>query len=396
MKSEQSIFIRIFVFVVGNQTHKCFCVLFMNNAGYNVKYSIIAYLYSIILIIMQHSIQYQSLVLNTRIYLGDYLHAMQMLSNREIVLITDEHLKAYYPALISKFKHIVIPPGEDSKSMDMLNHVLNQLFDMKASRDTVIVGFGGGVVTDLAAFVAGIFKRGIDFILMPTSLLGMADAAIGGKCGINYYGAKNQLGLIKQPLFTFIDTKFLRTLPYLHFINGLAELVKSSLIFPGNSWELIENQREAIMKIESDQLQILLQEAVQNKIRLVELDVSDVGKRQLLNFGHSFGHAVEANEKILHGLAVSKGMIAALKMSVAAGYLKQKRAIAIVKQFEALGLPVNFTFKAEYFIYLEQDKKRSGDSMNFVFLRNPGDAFIEKITISQLKALAYDARNISF
>jgi 3-dehydroquinate synthase len=121
-----------------------------------------------------------------------------------------------------------------------------------------------------------------------------------------------------------------------------------------------------------------------------------MGKRQLLNFGHSFGHAVEANEKILHGLAVSKGMIAAMKLSVAAGYLRLNQAKSIASQMEALGLPVSFTFKAEYLIYLEQDKKCSGETMNFVFLKNPGEAFIEKMTLSQLKSLAYDARSISF
>jgi len=345
---------------------------------------------------MQHQIQYQSLLLNTSVYFGDYLHAFQMISNRDVVLITDENLKAHYPALISKFKHIVIPPGEKSKSMDMLNHVLNQLFELKANRDTVIFGFGGGVVTDLAAFVAGIFKRGLDFVLMPSSLLGMADAAIGGKCGINYFGAKNQLGLIKQPIFTFIDTQFLRSLPYLQFLNGLAELVKSSLIFPGNSWEIIKENQEALMKIQPETLQLVLDEAVQNKLQLVEHDVSDTGQRQLLNFGHSFGHAIEANENILHGLAVSKGIIAALKLSVAAGYLRLNQAKSIATQMEALGLPVSFTFKAEYFIYLEQDKKHSGESMNFVFLKKPGEAIIEKITISHIKSLAYDARNISF
>jgi 3-dehydroquinate synthase len=344
---------------------------------------------------MQPTTQYQSLLLNTRVYLGDYLSALQMLKSRKLILITDEHLKALYPAFISQFPHIVIPPGENSKSMDMLNHVLNQLFDLKANRDTVILGFGGGVVTDLAAFAAGIFKRGIDFVLMPSSLLGMADAAIGGKSGINFFGAKNQLGLIKQPLFTFIDTQFLRTLPYLQFLNGLAELLKSSLIFPGNSWEIIKTNQEALMKIQPEILQLILDEAVQNKLKLVELDVADTGQRQLLNFGHSFGHAIEANENILHGLAVSKGIIAALKLSVAAGYLRLNQAKSIANQMEALGLPVSFTFKAEYFVYLEQDKKHSGESMNFVFLKNPGEAMIEKMTISHIKSLAYDARNIS-
>ena len=345
---------------------------------------------------MRHTIQYQSLILSTRVYIGDYQRTLQIIEDRDVILITDSNLKAHYSVFVSQFKHIVIPPGEGSKSMDMLNQVLNQLFEMKANRDILILGFGGGVVTDLAAFAAGIFKRGVDFVLMPTSLLGMADAAIGGKSGINYFEAKNQLGLIKQPLFTFIDTQFLQTLPYLQFLNGLAELVKSSLIFPGNSWNYIKTHQEALMKIHSDVLQTVLQEAVQNKLQLVELDVSDTGKRQLLNFGHSFGHAIEANEKILHGLAVCKGMIAALKLSVAAGYLKLNQAKAIANQMEALGLPVNFTFKAEYFVCLEQDKKRSADTMSFVFLRNPGEAFIEKMSMSQLKLLAYDARNISF
>lgn len=344
---------------------------------------------------MQDVLHFQSLQLKTDVWLGHYQHAFDSLKGRDLLILTDENVAKYHMAVVERFPHIIIPAGEESKSFSMLEHVLSELLRLKAGRETVLVGFGGGVITDLAGFAAGIYKRGIDFVSMPTSLLGMTDASVGGKNGINFGGFKNQVGTIIQPTFTWIDTSFLKTLPYLQFLNGLAELVKSSLIFPGKAWAYLNEHQEKLMKTHPLVLKELLSEAVQNKLQIVERDEFDTGERQMLNFGHTFGHAVESKENMLHGLAVSKGMIASLKLSVAAGIMPLHTAKEIVSLIENLGLPVQFEFKPEYFVYIEEDKKRLKDAVNFVFLKEPGVTERKQIKLNELKSLAYDARDIA-
>lgn len=340
--------------------------------------------------------QYQSLLLNTSVFLGNYRVGMERIKHRDVVIITDENVFKHYKVFVMQHKHIVIPAGEDSKSPEMLFKVIDQLVELEMNRDALILGFGGGVVTDFAGFVASIFKRGVDFVLMPTSLLAMVDASVGGKNGVNYKGIKNQIGCIRQPLFTWIDTSFLQSLDYLHFLNGLAELLKTALIFSKPQWDFLCEHREKLMKTNIEILQIAMADAVKNKLSVVEQDETDNGLRQILNFGHSFGHVIELSEHMLHGLAVSKGMVASLKLSVAAGYLSKSTASEIVRSLEEFGLPVNIDFKAEYFIEMQHDKKRIGKALQFVFLKEIGEPFIHKIELNELKSLAYDARNLRF
>jgi 3-dehydroquinate synthase len=345
---------------------------------------------------MLDSYHFRSIILKTDIYLGAYHRIFTLLNNRHVVLITDENLASLYPHVLKLFPYIVLPAGEETKSLSRIEFVLNKLMEMKVDRDAVLLGFGGGVITDITGFVASIYKRGVSFAFLPTSLLGMVDAAIGGKNGVNFNGIKNQIGTVNQALFTWIDTSFLNTLPYLHFLNGFAELVKTSLIFSKKTWVNIQTNREIILKTKPDYLQSLIAEAVQHKMKLVEQDPYDNYHRQILNFGHSFGHVIEMTDKILHGLAVSKGMVAAIKLSVAAGYLSRNLAKEIIQEFEALGLPIDMDFKAEYFILLDQDKKQVNKNINFIFLKEIGSAMIENVDTDTLKKLAYDARSISF
>ncbi len=343
---------------------------------------------------MSQTIHYHSILLDTHIYLGDFSHALVKINGRNIVILTDENLANAYPSLLEKFPHIIIPAGENSKSFQVLDYILSEMLRLNVNRQTVLLGFGGGVITDLTGFAASVYKRGINFIFMPTSLLGMTDASLGGKNGINFRGFKNQIGTINQPMFTWIDTNFLKTLPNAHFLNGLAELVKSCLIFSETIWNYLKCHANQLSKPET--LQNLLSKAVYNKLQVVEKDVNDRGERQKLNFGHTFGHAIESKENILHGLAVSKGIVAALKLSVVRGFLSFEQAQAMVKVIRDIGLPVDFEFKPEYLSYINEDKKRVGHSLNFVFLKSPGQAVIQSIPLGELNLLIHEARNISF
>jgi 3-dehydroquinate synthase len=342
---------------------------------------------------MQRIIHFKSILLNTDVYLGNIAESLTKLSNRNCILLCDENLESKQNSFVQQFTSIVIPAGETSKSIETISYILTELMILKADRNTLLIGFGGGVITDVAGFVASIYKRGIAVAFIPTSLLGMTDAAIGGKNGINFNNYKNQIGTIRQPEFTWIDPVFLKTLSNEHFLNGLAELLKTSILFSENNLKVFLEHKDKILNADNGTLMDLLSETAQNKLQIVESDEHDLGIRQLLNFGHTFGHAIEAQDKVLHGFAVSLGMVASIKLSEAKGYISSDNAMQIIDLIKDIGLPTKFKFKKEYFLFLEQDKKLRSGKISFIFIKELGDAFIEEISLQEIKELAYDARD---
>ncbi|MFW5767967.1 MAG: 3-dehydroquinate synthase, partial [Bacteroidota bacterium] len=256
-------------------------------------------------------------------------------------------------------------------------------------RHSVILGFGGGVVTDIAGFVAATYLRGVPLILIPTSLLAMADAAVGGKNGINYAGIKNMIGTVRQPDATQIDSNFLETLPDEHYKNGLAEMLKIAFIMDEELIKELEDSVNDILNRKTVVLNKLLHRACQLKIRLVENDEQDKNIRHILNFGHSLGHAIEMEDRTLHGLAVSKGMIAAMRLSMKYSGLKESEYLRCRELMQAFDLPVEFEMKDAYWKYLVHDKKRKEGKLSFIFLESAGNAVIRKIDFQDVKKLLY-------
>lgn len=304
-------------------------------------------------------------------------------------LITDENLYANYHEFISQFRHICIKPGEASKNPETVLDIYKQLKAENIDRQCVILGFGGGVVTDIAGFVAATYLRGVPLILIPTSLLAMADAAVGGKNGVNYAGIKNMIGTVRQPGATQIDSSFLKTLPDEHYKNGLAEVLKIAFIMDEELINELEESVNDILNRKTVVLNKLLHRACQLKIRLVEKDEQDKNIRHILNFGHSLGHAIEMEDRILHGLAVSKGMIAAMKLSMQYSGLKETEFLRLRKLLKAFDLPVEFEMKDAYWKYLMHDKKRTEGKLSFIFLESAGNAVIRKIDFQDVKKLLY-------
>jgi 3-dehydroquinate synthase len=328
-------------------------------------------------------------VLNTGIEFGSFSDLEKKLKAESVFVITDCHVFMHYEKSLSKYPHWCLPEGEKAKSADVLFQVYGHLLMENVDRNTLILGVGGGVVTDVTGFVASTWLRGLDFILVPTSLLAMTDAAIGGKNGINYKGVKNAIGCINQPALTFTDTAFLHTLPQEHYYNGLTELLKTAFVQDVSLLRDIENNADAIHRRDADILSSLLHKATLAKLKIVEADESDKGIRHVLNFGHTLGHAVEMHDMILHGYAVAKGMAAALRMSVDKGYLSASDYARCVNVMKALQLPVSFKMHDGLMRYIEKDKKRRQQKIDFVFLSAPGEAIVEAVDINDLKQLMY-------
>jgi 3-dehydroquinate synthase len=269
-----------------------------------------------------------------------------------------------------------IEPGEDSKSIDLAHQLWENFTDLNISRNDLIINIGGGVVSDLGGFVAATYKRGIDVINVPTSLLAMADASIGGKVGVNFHQLKNQLGYFSNPKAVFIHPDFLNTLPDRELISGYAEMIKHALIDDQESWNSIKERGAPNIEIIAE----LLPNSVKTKNRFVKNDPLDKGIRKVLNFGHTIGHAIEtlfmdSDTEVLHGEAVAAGMIAASYISNKQCDLSQTNLDEIT-QFLIRVYDLEFVLwllSENLALPLKHDKKNVNSDLKFVLLNDIGD-----------------------
>jgi len=226
---------------------------------------------------------------------------------------THEHCLPLFLGELETFQEIEIievPPGEESKSIEIVAQVWASLTELNVDRKSLFINLGGGMVTDMGGFIAATFKRGIDFVNVPTSLLAQVDASVGGKNGIDFAGLKNQIGTFAQPQMTLIFSEFLQTLPQRELISGLAEMMKHGLIHQKQHWNKLIQTQDFNLEILHD----LTQESVKIKSEIVEKDPLESGLRKILNFGHTIAHAVESyyletENPYLHGEAVAIGML---------------------------------------------------------------------------------------
>ena len=307
------------------------------------------------------------------------------LQKDKTIFITDENVYAAHPEKFSNWQSIVIKAGEQFKNQQTVDSIIQQLIDLHADRQTFIVGVGGGVVTDLAGFVASIYMRGIKFAFVPTSILAMVDAGIGGKNGIDIGVYKNLVGVINHPEFLLYDYSFLETLPDDEWINGFAEIIKHACIKDNEMFHFLE--KHSIMKFQASlkDTAAIIKKNVDIKYNVVANDEQEAGERKLLNFGHTIGHAIENTSGLPHGHAISIGMVAACRISEAINDFNKtdtKRIADLLGKYE---LPIAFTSdKEKTWEILLHDKKKSGDNMSFVVLDTIGAASIKSIPLGQL------------
>lgn len=251
-----------------------------------------------------------ALVFSENIY-ADFQEYCKQSGFSRIVFLCDENTSEYCLRFFDPLYTIVIPPGEVSKSLHTYQYVVEQLKANGAGRASLLVNLGGGVVTDIGGFAASTYMRGIPFVNIPTTLVGMADAAIGGKNGIDFLNFKNYLGTFALPEKIFIAPVFLKTLPENEWVNGYSEIIKTAVIAGKALFEKIRTGAN---------IELLINETAQIKQSIVANDLYDKSNRQLLNFGHTMGHAYEssklaAGQPVMHGIAVAKGMLAETKVA---------------------------------------------------------------------------------
>lgn len=320
----------------------------------------------------------------------EYYVKLNLKQNLKLVIVTDNNINKFYEDLINNLtnlkklefvKTISIPYGENSKSRKMKSHIEDEMFEANCTRDTLIIAIGGGVVLDLAGFVAATFCRGIPIIYIPTSLLAQIDAAIGGKTGINTKFGKNLIGAFKQPEAIFISQRFLNTLPDIEYISAFAEVIKHALIADTNYFNyLIDNIDKAKSK-DSEFLAKVIKRSIEIKLDIVKKDEKEKNLRAILNFGHTIGHAIEkaCGYRINHGQAVAYGILVESYISYNSNFLPKsifQQIIKIIKLYniDNMLLPeLDSSILGNCLNSLKYDKKNIDDDIRMILIKNIGE-----------------------
>jgi 3-dehydroquinate synthase len=317
-----------------------------------------------------------------------FLMLEQIVPKEKTIIITDENVLAAQPAIFKDWQTIVIKAGEQYKQQQAVDEIIRQLIEKEADRNTVLVGVGGGVVTDITGYTAGIYMRGLRFGFVPTTILAMVDASIGGKNGVDVGPYKNLVGLIRQPEFLLFDYSLLQTLPQEHWINGFAEIIKHACIKDAALFALLEQHSLSHFQQDAALLARLIGWNVQIKTSIVLADEFEKGDRKLLNFGHTLGHAVENTYNLLHGHAISIGMMAACKFSEEINQFDSAEKERVSRLLQQYHLTVALQFdKQKVWNLLKMDKKRASNQMNFILLNTIGEGVIKPIPLVQLEHL---------
>ena len=307
----------------------------------------------------------------------------------KVFYITDENVHRLYGHHWVGKPCFVLKPGEGSKVPELALEIYRWLIREGADRQSFIAGVGGGMVCDLAGFVATTYLRGLRFGFVATSLLAQVDASVGGKNGVNIDGYKNLVGTFNQPEFVICDTALLKTLPLAEVQNGLAEVVKHALIADADMFDKITSNITNILSLQPDMINYLVSRSVHIKSAIVSRDERENNERRKLNLGHTWGHAVEKTDRIPHGHAVSIGLVFAADLSVKMGYMSTRERESLVALLQKLGLPVSTqTPAATVYDALLKDKKKEAGTMHFVLMKGIGNVVVEPVALKDLYTFA--------
>ncbi len=320
------------------------------------------------------------------VYVGEDLNGFikSELKEKRIYVVTDSNVYELYRDFLIDLSSYVFAfeAGEERKNHSTLLKIYDFLIENGADRYSCVVGVGGGVVGDVTGFAASTYMRGIALYHVPTSLLAMVDSSIGGKTGINYHGLKNIVGSFYQPDGVFVDVDFLKTLPEREYVSAFAEVVKYGIIMDAGLFEFLERNVELIRKRENKVLKIVVEKSIKNKVDIVEKDEKEKGQRAILNFGHTFAHAIESftgYSRYLHGEAVAIGMVKAMKVSQRMGLVKEEDVERVRKLLSDLGLPLKMEEEKDayrIFQIMLKDKKNKNSSLRFVLTKGIGSSII--------------------
>ncbi len=327
---------------------------------------------------------------------GTPAHLEQLAPPANSLVITDENVWAAHHALFLRYRVIVLPAGEAQKSPETIAVLAQKCLAAGLDRKGTLIGLGGGVVTDLTGFLAVVYLRGVRLGLVPTTVLAAADAAVGGKNGVNLGLHKNILGTVRQPGFVMLLPQLLRTLPAAEWSSGFAEVLKYGAIADAELWQELAQNSLSCYRQNEGQCTALLSRCMQIKNRIVAEDETEQGVRKLLNFGHTAGHAIERMCNLSHGAAVAVGMHFAAQLSVKVAGLDAAFPAQLCAVLEKYSLPARHPFNAAQAIeLLQSDKKRSAQTLDFILLEAPGKAIVKALPVAfvaaQLQSFAHES-----
>ena len=313
----------------------------------------------------------------------------KVVDQKTTILVTDENVFQHHQNRFKGWNVIILKPGEDYKVQATVDALIDQLIEMQADRKTTLVGVGGGVITDITGYAASVYMRGIKFGFIPTTLLAMVDASIGGKNGIDVGVYKNMVGIIRQPSFILHDMGFLNTLPQNEWENGFAEIIKHACIRDAAMFSELE--KSSFKKYQGRKKTIcdLVRRNALLKTKVVQKDEFEHGDRRLLNFGHTLGHALENQYDLSHGRAISIGMTYAAVISEKfTGFKEANKVARLLLQYD---LPTFADFdKKKVFSVLKMDKKRERKEINYIMLKKIGMGVVRSIPLIELEQIIQD------
>jgi 3-dehydroquinate synthase len=330
----------------------------------------------------------------------------ELITARQVLIVTNEIVAPLYLSRLEQsigaeeLHTLILPDGEAQKSLQTLATIIDALMENGFHRDACLVALGGGVIGDIGGFAASCYQRGIDYVQVPTTLLAQVDSSVGGKTAVNHPKGKNMIGAFYQPSCVLADTDTLNSLPPREFAAGLAEVIKHSLILDREFFHWLEDHIDDVLAMDAGSLGMVVRRNCELKAAIVAEDERERGRRALLNFGHTFGHAIESlvgYGQLLHGEAVSIGMALAARTSARLGWLDDDDRSRIEALLKRAGLPVTTTdIGVERIVErMHMDKKASAAGLNLVLLKqigqgvitpSPGDELLRDVTASQLTA----------
>jgi 3-dehydroquinate synthase len=306
------------------------------------------------------------------------------------VIVTDTNVQRYWGDYFPSGAVIAIDTGEEIKTLATVEGIYDQLLRLGVDRASFVVGIGGGIVCDIAGFVASTYLRGIRFGFVATTLLSQVDASVGGKNGVNFSGYKNIIGVFSQPEFVICDPRLLETLPKREFQGGFAEIVKHGAIADEELFGYLEQNWSRALDYDPEVIEKVVHTSVMIKSTIVDQDATEKGERRKLNFGHTLGHAIEKVLQIPHGEAVSAGMVLASKLSEKKGFILGEDTRRLSNLLQKFRLPVRLEFDQQRVLEaIGKDKKREGKSLKFVLLKKIGEAVVDDIAIHEIEQVLH-------
>lgn len=351
--------------------------------------------------LQMNKIEITSKIHNYEVIFDDYQSFLLNEINDGDAIIIDAVVFGHYREFFSQFKNqiVFLSAIEKQKSYYEVGNIINILLEKNFKRNKKIICIGGGTIQDACSFVSLIFNRGVKWLFVPTTLLAQADSCIGGKISINFEDKKNQIGSFYPPQKILIDTSFINTLSEKDYFSGIGEMLHYFLLSPDKKLEIFRKYWD-----KKEFLETLIQESLLIKKRFIEVDEFDENQRKILNYGHSFGHALESitNYKVPHGIAVCYGMAIANFTSFKLGFLDYKDCVymnkVIFRVVKKSGITVDFSKidKKQFLTFLQKDKKSTSCSIGIILTRGIGDMYLQQIEYGEIFPIINEFFNMFF